>query len=94
MVNTDRLTLNDGFSLVRELVEGQRLMLDCGHDSEDIVEVTWYKENKEKISSSSSTILELNSAVTSHSGTYICNVNDGVQSVNSSSVIVRVYKKT
>ena len=75
-------------------MEGQRLKLECGHDSEDKVEVTWYKDTKLKISSSSSTILELNSAVTSHSGTYTCNMNDGVQSVNSSSIIVRVYKKT
>ena len=75
-------------------MEGQRLRLECGNDSEDQVEVTWYKDNKEKISSSSSNILELDSAVTSHSGAYICNVNDGVQSINSSSVIVRVYKKT
>ena len=86
--------LSNDFSLVRELVEGQRLRLECGNDSEDQVEVTWYKDNKEKISSSSSNILELDSAVTSHSGAYFCNVNDGVQSINSSSVIVRVYKKT
>ena len=50
--------------------------------------------SQERIRSSNSTIFELDSAVPSDSGAYICNVNDGVQSVNSSSLIVRVYKKT
>ena len=70
-------------------------MLECGHDSEDkVVEVTWYKDHQEEISSSTSTSLEMDSAVTSNSGTYKCCVNDGVQSVNSTSIPVMVYKKT
>ena len=36
----------------------------------------------------------MDSAVTSNTGTYICNVNDGVQSVNSTGILVTVYKKT
>ena len=76
-------------------MEGERLSLECGHDSEDkVVEVTWYKDHQEEISSGTSTSLEMDSAVTRNSGTYICNVNDGVQSVNSTGILVTVYKKT
>ena len=77
------------------MVEGERLRLECGHDSEDRgVEVTWYRDDRENISSGLSTILEFEKAVRSHSGTYTCNVNDGVQSVNSTGLPVTVYKKT
>ena len=76
-------------------MEGERLRLECGHDCEDQeVEVTWYKDHQEEISSGTSTSLEMDSAVTSNTGTYTCSVNDGVQSVNSTGISVTVYKKT
>ena len=86
-----------------EAVEGAGLSLECRHDSGAEVAVTWYKDHRERITwykdhreriTSGPESLELDSVLTSHSGNYTCNVDDGLQSVNSTDVMVRVYSQT
>ena len=76
-----------------EAVEGAGLSLECRHEGGAEVAVTWYKDHRERITSGPES-LELSSVLTSHSGNYTCNVDDGLQSVNSTDVMVRVYRQT